>query len=315
MLHRVERSGPTDHEELLAAGLLHGLQHADALVVVVVPHRVDLRVAGQQVGGDLLAGGDGEPGRDAGPDLEAEQRQAVPEAPRPVLGERKLVDAGDLGDDGVGVAPELVADVLAGGDAHAVVVALDEHPVGQRVAELAVQVDHRDAGVHGLAPGRRHLRTVVRQQHDDVGLLRDERLDRGPLLGDVLAGGDRDERHLAVLLRLRAGVGRDGRDPAVVGGRRREADLDGLARRGVVALVVVDGLVVGLSSVSLPVQAVSSTPAPTADPTASSRRRDRAPEVSLMRTPGEVEWGVLYPAFVHIRRTPCAWIGTCRAGV
>ncbi len=44
----------------------------------------------------------------------------------------------------------------------------------------------------------------------------------------------------------------------------------------------------GLSSVSLPVQAVSSTPAPTADPTASSRRRDRALEVTLMRTPGEV---------------------------
>ena len=62
--HRVRRAGAADHEELVAAGVLDRGQHADALVVVVVPERVDLRRGLQQVGRRLLAGLDGELGGD-----------------------------------------------------------------------------------------------------------------------------------------------------------------------------------------------------------------------------------------------------------
>ena len=98
-VHRVRRAGAADHEELVAAGVLDGGHHADALVVVVVPDGVDLRRGLQQVGRGLLAGLDGELGRDPVVDLLGRSRQRVREALAAVLGQRQRVDAGDLGDD------------------------------------------------------------------------------------------------------------------------------------------------------------------------------------------------------------------------
>jgi hypothetical protein len=85
----------------------------------------------------------------------------------------------------------------------------------------------------------------VRQQHDHVGLLRDERGQRGTLGGRVGAG--RYGLELDVLERLGLGLGvvGDGGDPAVVGGRRGEAD-DHLLARCVVAFGVGVATGVGL---------------------------------------------------------------------
>ena len=110
--HHVGRAGAADHEELVAAGVLDGRHDADALVVVVVPDGVDLRRCLQQVGRGLLAGLDGELGGDAVVDVETALGERVLEALAAVLGQRQRVDAGDLGDDGVGVVAELLADVV-----------------------------------------------------------------------------------------------------------------------------------------------------------------------------------------------------------
>ena len=75
---------------------------------------------------------DGEVGGDAVVHLESAVVERVGEAARAVLRERQRVDAGDLGDDGVGVVAELLADVGAGADAHAVVVTEDGGARGER---------------------------------------------------------------------------------------------------------------------------------------------------------------------------------------
>ena len=100
-VHHVLGAGAADHDELVAAGLVDRGHHADALVVVVVPERVDLRRGLQQVGRHRLAGLDGELGRDLVAHLEAGRLQRVGEALAAVLGQRQVVDALDLGDDRV----------------------------------------------------------------------------------------------------------------------------------------------------------------------------------------------------------------------
>ncbi|CAA9328898.1 MAG: hypothetical protein AVDCRST_MAG48-3034, partial [uncultured Friedmanniella sp.] len=62
-LHRVGRPGAADEGELVAARVVEGRLHADALVVVVVPDDVDLRR-----GADASPGDGGTPvgGRSAG---------------------------------------------------------------------------------------------------------------------------------------------------------------------------------------------------------------------------------------------------------
>ena len=61
----------------------------------------------------LLAALDGEVGGDPVVDVQAALGERVLEALAAVLGQRQRVDAGDLGDDGVGVVAELLADELA----------------------------------------------------------------------------------------------------------------------------------------------------------------------------------------------------------
>src|SRR5690606_22682903 len=178
-----------------------------------------------------------------GGDLEAVGLQRVGEALAAVLRQRQRRDALDLDDDRVGDALvlELLADVVAGGDAHAVVVAADPRPVRQVVGEDAVEVDDRDAGVHGLAADLVQLLAVVGEDHQHVDLRLDQRLDGGDLLVDVVGRFDRLERHVGVLLGLLLGVLGYRRDPAVVRGGRGEPDGDLLA-----GLVVVAGERAGL---------------------------------------------------------------------
>ena len=181
------RAGAADHEELVAAGGVDRREDADALVVVVVPDA--RRSAGWPTSSwDAAASppGDGEVGGDAGRDLEAAVLERVGEALRAVLRQRQRVDAGDLGDDGVGVVAELLADVGAGADAHAVVVAEDRGACGERAGELAVDVDDRDAGLHRLDRGLGQRGAVGRQQHDRVDALVDEGLDGGDLRDRVV---------------------------------------------------------------------------------------------------------------------------------
>ena len=125
-------------------------------------------------------------------DLETAVVERVGEALRAVLRERQRVDAGDLRDDGVGVVAELLADVGAGADAHAVVVAEDRGACGERARELAVDVDDRDAGLHRLDRDLGQCGAVGGQQHDRVDAVVDEGLDLADLrvrvvgaLGDV----------------------------------------------------------------------------------------------------------------------------------
>ena len=101
-----------------------------------------------------------------------------------VSGQR--VDAGDLGDDRVldALVLDHLAGVGAGRDAHAVVVAEDRGPRGERGGELAVDVDDRDAGLHRLGGDVGQRGAVGRQQHDRVDLVVDEGLD----LADLLVG-------------------------------------------------------------------------------------------------------------------------------
>src|SRR5690606_27170864 len=148
------------------------------------------------------------------------------------------VDAGDLRDDRVGVVAELHADVLAGADAHAVVVAEDGGAGGERAGELAVDVDDRDPGLHGLRRDVRERGAVERQEHDRVDAVVDEALDLADLDVDVVRAVGDAELDVLVLLGLGLRRARDGTHPAVVGGGGGEADDDRVAR----GVVVGDGL-------------------------------------------------------------------------
>ena len=238
-VHRVLGAGAADHEELVASGGLDGRQHADTLVVVVVPDGVDLRGRRQQLRGRCLAALHGEVRGDAVADLEAAVTERVGEAARAVLRERQRVDAGDLGDDGVGVVAELLADVGAGADAHAVVVTEDGGARGEGARELAVDVDDRDAGLHRLDRDLGERGAVGRQQHDGVDAVVDEGLDLADLQVGVVRALRDDQLDVRVLRRLGDGRRVDRAEPAVVGGGAREADGDGVA--GLVVVRVVGG--------------------------------------------------------------------------
>ena len=172
---------------------------------------------------------------------------------------------------------ELGADVVAGAHAHAVVVAADPRPVGQRGVEDPVEVDHRDAGLHGLGALRRQLAAVVGQDHQRVDLLVDQGVDRGDLLGDVVGRVHRRERHVRVLRGLGLGVRRDGGDPAVVGRGRGEADRDraGPARRSPRRPMPAFGAGAAAGGGVLLVHAASAAPAPTARAPERKPRRPR----------------------------------------
>src|SRR5690625_3758719 len=148
--HGVGRAGAADDEELVTAGVLDRLHDADALVVVVVPDGVDVRGGLEQVRRDRLTALDGELGGDPVGDAQAALGQRVLEALAAVLGERQVVDTGDLGDDGVGVVAEALAHILTGAHAHAVVVPEHRDARRVRVGELAVDVDDRDTRRHRL---------------------------------------------------------------------------------------------------------------------------------------------------------------------
>ena len=190
------------------------------------------------------------------------------EALRAVLGQGQRVDAGDLGDDGVldALVLDHLAGVGAGRDAHAVVVAEDRGPSGERGGELTVDVDHRDAGLHRLGGDVGQRRAVGRQQHDRVDLVVDEGLDLADLLVGVVGALGGLELHVGVLLGLRDRRAVDGREPAVVGGRTGEPDHDLLARvvvgrRGLRLPAVAAPLTLSVSFVSVLQPDRKSTPA------------------------------------------------------
>src|SRR5699024_10534442 len=185
--HHVGRTGAADQEELVTTGVLDRGQNAHALVVVVVPDGIDLRRGLQQVRGRGLAALDGEVPGDAVVDLLAALGQRVREALGALLRQRQGGDAGDLGDHRLGIVPDALADVLAGVVAHAVVVAHDGDPGGVGVGELAVDVDHRDAGLHRFQCDTGQGRAVVGDHDDRVHLVVvDEGLDLADLEVDVV---------------------------------------------------------------------------------------------------------------------------------
>ena len=197
----------------------------------MVPDGVDLGLGLQQVGGHGLAGLHGELRSLTGGDLEAEGGQRVSEALAAVLGEGEVVDTGDLGDDRVGHAlvGQALADVVAGADAHAVVVTGDVGPVGLRGGEDAVEVDDRDAGLHGLLGDLGQGLALEGQDDQGVDAGVDQRLDLGDLLVDVVGALGDLQGHVVVLVGSGLCVLGDGRDPAVVGCGGGEADGDRLA--------------------------------------------------------------------------------------
>ena len=119
-----------------------------------------------------------EVGRLLGHDLEpvtAERLDRVGEALAAIGRDRDAGDALDL--DDVALAAQLVGDERRRLDADLVVVAEDRGPGGVRAAEEPVDVDDRDAGLHGLLGDRGELGTVVREHDERVGVLVDDRLD------------------------------------------------------------------------------------------------------------------------------------------
>src|SRR3954464_9229090 len=204
--------------------------------------------------------------RESAKPLPPRVRQRVGEAPAGVLGEGEGVDAGDLGDDGVGLVAEPRADVRAGGDPHAVVVAEDRGAGGERAVELAVDVDDRDAGVHRLLGHRGQRGAVEGQQDDGVDAVVDEGLDLADLGADVV--GALGHLELDVVVLVGRGLRRvgDAGHPAVVGGRGREPD-----GHGVAGLVVVAGRVVATSATG----ALGGVPRAPGEKDAGADERDR----------------------------------------
>src|SRR5690606_13559628 len=170
----------------------------------------------------------------------------VGEALRAVLGQRQRVDAGDLGDDRVFdvVLFDQLAGVGAGRDTHPVVVAQDRRPGGERAGELAVDVDDRDAGLHGPGGDLGQLGAVGRQDDDGVDFLVDERLDLADLQVGVVRAFGHPEFDVFELFGLGDGRVVDRGQPAVVGLGSGEADDDLLAR-----LVVATGGGFGVAAV------------------------------------------------------------------
>src|SRR5690606_1297737 len=123
--------------------------------------------------------------------LESAVGERVVEALGAVLGQRKRVDSGDLGYDGIRVVADLFADVCTGRDAHAVVVTEDGDAGGEGTRELAVDVDHGNPRFHRLDRDLGECGAVSRQQHDRVDLVVDETLDLADLqVGVVRSFGD-----------------------------------------------------------------------------------------------------------------------------
>jgi hypothetical protein len=139
----------------------------------------------------------------------------------------------DLPDDRVGVVAELFADVGAGADAHAVVVAQNGRAGGEGAGELPVDVDHRDARLHRLDGDLGQCRAVAGKQHDRVDPVVDEGLHRRDLRRDVVGALGDAQLHVVEALRGGEGAGVDGAEPPVVGCRTGEADDHRVAALGV----------------------------------------------------------------------------------
>ena len=203
-------------------------QDADALVVVVVPHGVDLRAAWSRLE------------RRASPPStvkSAATRLSTSRPHSPSASSKPWLRSWVSGSESMpaisattasGLSPQLGADVGAGRDAHAVVVAEDGDAGGVRVLELAVDVDDRDAGLHRLDGDRGQRGTVEGQQHDRVDTVVDEGLDLADLQVDVVGAFGDLQVDVRVLVGEVADVGDRGH-PAVVGGGGGEADGDGVA--------------------------------------------------------------------------------------
>src|SRR5690625_5140687 len=113
--HRVGRAGAADHEELVAAGVLDGGHDAQALVVIVVPDRVDLGQRLEQARGHGLTTLRGELRGDPVGHRETALAECVLKALAAVLGQRQVVDTGDLGDDGVRRSEENTSELQSRG--------------------------------------------------------------------------------------------------------------------------------------------------------------------------------------------------------
>ena len=245
----------------------------------MVPHGVQLGVGGQQLGSSLLATRDREVSGDARADLEPALLERVGEALRAVLRQGQGVDAGDLTDDGVVDIRHLLADVLASADAHAVVVAEDRDPRRIGVAELAVDVDDGDSGLHCGERSLRERRTVARQHHDGVDTLVDELLDRGDLLRDVVRALGLAELDVVEALGGLDRSGVDRAEPAVVGLGPRPADDDVAAGGSVVARRLLGRGVVRSRSAGV----LSSVARTSDEQTDGCRRRDARDESPFTR--------------------------------
>jgi len=159
----------------------------------------------------------GEVGRHAAGDVKTAVGQRVGEAAAAVLRQRQGVDTGDLGHDGIGVVADLLADVRAGAEAHAVVVTEHCRPCRERAGELPVDVDHDDPGLHGLRCDLGQGRAVERQHDNRVDTVVDERLDLADLQVHVVGGLGDNELDVVVLVSLGKGRAGDRAHPAVVG--------------------------------------------------------------------------------------------------
>ena len=123
----------------------------------------------------------------------------VGEAGGALLGDRDAGQALDL--HHVALAVELLGEVVGGRDADAVVVAADPGPVGALGGELAVDVDHRDALLHGLEGHRGQRAALVGQDDQRVGVLGDELLDLRHLGRRVVGALEQDELDVVVARR------------------------------------------------------------------------------------------------------------------
>src|SRR5215207_8028145 len=186
-VHRVlGPAGAGDEHLVLAVGVADRLDGAHGHVVVMGVDRLDVLLALEHGLHHLQALVGQEVGWLAGDDLDAAVAalDAVGEALGALLGHRDPGHALDL--DHVALAVELVGDEVGRRLADAVVVAPDPGPEGGRGGELAVDVDNRDPGLHGLLRDRGERAALMREDDQHVRLLADERLDLGDLAGRVV---------------------------------------------------------------------------------------------------------------------------------
>ena len=202
----------------VALGLLDGLEHRHRHVVVLAPHRVDMRIFGQEVLHHLERVVAAPVAELAVEDLDVRVLDRLLERVDALLVDR---DRQALDDHDVALAVELLLDVVAGDAAELGIVAGDVKVLDRTLAQSAV--DDRDEHalfLHFLDRVGEFI-GIVRQHDERVDALRRQVFQRVGLRGAVRRGlHDHLEPRILLLERFRLfrRMKHDAAGPAVIGG-------------------------------------------------------------------------------------------------